>query len=71
MNSPYVDLESPPYTPIVMIDYKHILNENFINDMIENIIVTPTEYESTFILCTTGGNIGCYKVYPDKVILNN
>ena len=67
MNSIYVDLESPPYSPLLMIDYKNILNENFIDDNIDKIVVSPTEYESSFILCTTGGNIACYKVYPDKV----
>jgi hypothetical protein len=67
MNSPYTDLEFAPYSPILMIDYKHSLSDNFVNDVIDNIVVSPTEYESTFLLCSTGGNIACYKVYPDKV----
>ena len=69
MNSPYTDLEFVPYSPILMIDYKHSLSDSFVNELIDNVIVSPTEYESTFLLCSTGGNIACYKVYPDKVYL--
>lgn len=66
LNSPYIDPESPPYNPIVNIDYKYIVNIDFVNDQIDNIRIAPTEFESTFMLCTEGINISCYKVAPDK-----
>lgn len=66
LNSPYIDPEMPPYSPYIVLDPKQILNINYMNDQISNIVVTPTEYESTFIVCIEGPSISCYKVYPDK-----
>ena len=66
MNSPYADLEIMVYMPNVIFDSKFILDVGFSGSQIDGITVHPTQYESTFILCTSGLNVNCYKVYPDK-----
>lgn len=66
LNSPYADLESPPYVPNIVLDPKFIIDVNYINSQIDNIAIQPTKYESTFILCTSGISFSCYKTYPDK-----
>jgi len=66
MNSPYADLETTPYFPNIVLDPKFILDVNYFNSQIDNISVHPTKFESTFILCTTGLSLNCYKVFPDK-----
>lgn len=66
MNSPYIDPDYPAYSPFVIFDYKHMININFANDQIDNLLIAPTEFESTFIICTEGLNLSCHTVYPDK-----
>ncbi len=66
MNSPYADLETIAYNPSILFDPKFIIDTNFFESSFEGLTVQPTNYESTFILCTNGLNINCYKVYPDK-----
>ena len=66
MNSPYIDPELTPYNHLLIFDYKQILNVDFFTNQIENILISPTQFESTFILCAEGANISCFKVSPDK-----
>jgi len=66
MNSPYADLETTPYFPNIILDPKFIVEIDFSNSGIEDITIQPTKFESTFILCTTGLSLNCYKVFPDK-----
>lgn len=66
LNSQYVDMEYTPYSPILGIDYKTILSENFVSHQIDSVTVGITEYESTYVLCSLGLGIKCYKVFPDK-----
>ena len=66
MNSPYADLESPAYFPNIVFDPKFIVDVDYFNSQIDNLSIHQTKFESTFILCTTGLSLNCYKVYPDK-----
>jgi hypothetical protein len=66
LNSPYIDPELSPYNPMVNFDAKFILNINFTEEQIDKILVTPTQFESTFLICTEGLNLSCYDVFPDK-----
>lgn len=66
LNSPYIDPELSPYLPLINFDSKFILNINFTEDQIDKILVTPTQFESTFLICTEGLNLSCYDVFPDK-----
>ena len=34
---------------------------------IKDVLVSPTENESTFVMCSIGVDVKCYVVYPDKV----
>jgi hypothetical protein len=66
MNSPYIDPELTPYNPLLVFDHKQILNVDFLINQIDNILISPTEFESTFLLCTEGSSFTCYKISPDK-----
>jgi hypothetical protein len=66
MNSPYADLESPAYFPNIVFDPKFIVDVDYFYSQIDNLSIHQTKFESTFILCTTGLSLNCYKVYPDK-----
>jgi hypothetical protein len=66
LNSPYIDPDITPYAPSLTLDHKYVLNIDFMTDQIDDIIITPTENESIFLLCTIGLNVSCYKGYPDK-----
>jgi hypothetical protein len=66
LNSPYIDPEITPYNPMLTLDHKYVLNIDFMSDQIDDIIITPTENESIFLICTIGLNVSCYKSYPDK-----
>lgn len=66
MNSPYADLETTPYFPNIVLDPKFIVDVDYSNSQIDNINIQHTKFESTFILCTTGLSVNCYKVFPDK-----
>ena len=67
INSIYVDQELPGYQAIVNINHKFILDSNIKIDEINDIVVSPTGNESTFIICSVGVDLKCYKVYPDKI----
>ena len=67
INSIYVDQELPGYQGIVNINHKFILDSNIKIDEINDIVVSPTGNESTFIICSIGVDLKCYKVYPDKI----
>lgn len=62
----YKDAELPPYTPVILFDDKRVINNNYLNETIDNVVIAPTTYESTFILCSIGHSISCYNVHPDK-----
>jgi len=66
MNSPYIDPELTPYNPLMVFDHKQILNVDFLINQIDNILISPTQFESTFLLCTEGSSFTCYKISPDK-----
>jgi hypothetical protein len=66
LNSPYIDPELTPYHPLINLDTKYILDINFAYNQIDDVLISPTEYESTLLVCTLGLNISCDKVYPDK-----
>ena len=66
LNSPYIDPELAPYSPIINFDFKYLMNINSSEDQINNILISPTQYESIFLVCTEGLNLECYKVFPDK-----
>ena len=65
-NSIYVDTELPGYEGILDFDYKLTLDSSDKLININNVVISSTESESTFILCSTGEDVICYKVYPDK-----
>lgn len=63
----YADPEMPAYNQIINLDPKLLLSSNYLDEQIENLTVTPTEFESTFIVCTQGPfKFSCFKIYPDK-----
>lgn len=64
-NTPYVDPELPGYTPLVNLDHKFLLDPNSEGN-IDNVVISPSQHESTFILCKIGNSVGCYSVFPDK-----
>jgi hypothetical protein len=66
LNSPYIDPELVPYNPVINFDFKFLLNANVAEDQVDKVLVSPTQYESIFLVCTEGLNLACYKVYPDK-----
>lgn len=66
LNSPYIDPDITPYTPLLTLDHKYVLNVDFMADQIDDVVITPTENESIFVICTVGLNLSCYKAFPDK-----
>ena len=67
MNSIYVDQELPGYQALVGINHKFVLDAGLRMNDIKDVLVSPTENESTFVMCSIGVDVKCYVVYPDKV----
>ena len=67
INSIYVDPELQGYKPIVTIDNKATLNAKRELIEVDDVVVAPTESESTFMVCSIGNDVACYKVFPDKI----
>jgi len=65
-NQVYEDVELPPYNGFINIDYKMLVSRNYLNERVDFISVVETNLESTFLLCTGGIKISCYKTTPDK-----
>lgn len=62
----FIDNDLPVYSPIVRLDEKRILNQNYLYEQVDFIDLSSTTYESTLVLCSKGSRINCYYIYPDK-----
>lgn len=62
----FIDNDLPVYSPLVRLDEKRLLNQNYLYEQVDFIDLSSTTYESTLVLCSKGSRISCYFVYPDK-----
>ena len=67
INSIYVDPELKGYKPIVLVDSKAVLDAKRELTEVNDVVVAPTQSESTFMVCSIGNDVACYKVFPDKI----
>ena len=65
-NNPLVDPEYLPYNPLMVIDHKNTVTRDQMTSQIESVVLAPSEFESTFIMCINGKGVVCKGMSPEK-----